>query len=132
MQETISLLENILLYSVIFFILCAFTGFIISLKSKNFRLFKKRLSFLNPTYYLFFSIITFSFVITLILKKHFVLIDALFAALLMTILFGGIKIYKLGKIKTAFENLKSFAVKKYCFDILICALFYLFITMDVI
>jgi hypothetical protein len=51
---------------------------------------------------------------------------------LISILFGGIKVYKFAKNKTAFENLINFAIKKYCFDILICAVFYLLIITDII
>ncbi|MDR1285526.1 MAG: hypothetical protein LBJ88_04915 [Campylobacteraceae bacterium] len=132
MQETIVLLHNILLYSVICLALCAFIGVVISLKSKEHKVFKRRLSLLNPTYYLFFSVITFSFMITLILKRHFVLIDAFFAAFLIFILFNGIKVYKFVKNEKTFENSISFATKKYCFDMLLCVAFYIFIITDII
>ncbi|MDR0579712.1 MAG: hypothetical protein LBG21_03825 [Campylobacteraceae bacterium] len=132
MQETLSLLKSTLLYSTVFFALCAFVGIIISFKSKEYRVFKKRLSLLNPTYYLFFSVITFSFIVTLALKGDFVLIDGFFALFLMLILFGGIKVYKISKNRVAFKNLSSFVLKKYCCDIVICIIFYYFITSDFI
>ncbi|MDR2342749.1 MAG: hypothetical protein LBD84_06905 [Campylobacteraceae bacterium] len=132
MQETLSLLKNILLYSTIFFALCALAGIIISLKSKEHKVLKKRLSFLNPTYYLFFSVITFSFIVTLALKGIFVLIDGFFALFLIFILFGGIKVYKIGKNRVIFENFSNFIFKKYCCDMAICIVFYYFTVSDLI
>ncbi|MDR1554939.1 MAG: hypothetical protein LBS39_02810 [Campylobacteraceae bacterium] len=132
MQETLLLLYNILFYGIIFFALCALMGVILSLKSKEYKILKKRIFLLNPTYYLFFSIITFSFIIVLALKKHFILIDLFFALFLAIILLGGIKIYKISKTKESFERFKSFAVKKYCCDMLVCAIFHFFIVLDAV
>ncbi|MDR3177387.1 MAG: hypothetical protein LBT96_00230 [Campylobacteraceae bacterium] len=132
MQETLSLLHGILLYSVALFGLCAFAGVIVSFKSKEHKVFKKRLSLLNPVYYLFFSVAAFSFIVTLALKRDFALAHGLFAVFLIIILFGGIRVYKISKNRAIFENFSSFAAKKYCCDILICAALYFIVMRDIV
>jgi hypothetical protein len=132
MQETLSLLNNVLFYSVVLFALCSFAGIVISLKSKEYKVFKKRLSLLNPTYYLFFSITVFSFIMISVLKRHFTQVNALFAIFLAIILFSGIKLYRVYKNRLAFEMSKNFAGKKYFCDILICAALYFFVISDII
>jgi hypothetical protein len=127
MEDTLSLLYVILLFSTVLFFLCASAGLTISLTSKKYEVFKKRLWFLNPTYYLFFSVIVFCLVVVLIMRASFVPVGVYFAIFLLLMLIGGMRIYKLGKSKASFETLKNYAYKKYFCDMLICIALYIVI-----
>ncbi|MDR3345735.1 MAG: hypothetical protein LBS73_01035 [Campylobacteraceae bacterium] len=119
MQETITLVFNIAFGAMLLFGLAAFVGLVIALASKEYNSLKKRYSLLNPTYYLFYSVVFFCLVVGLFLEQRFTLLDAAFIVVLIVVLISGIKMRKLSKKEANFTRFKSLLWKKYLCEILV-------------
>ncbi|MDR0761908.1 MAG: hypothetical protein LBF13_02525 [Campylobacteraceae bacterium] len=124
MDETIELVKNILSFSVFAFIASALTGFVLFCLADKKEILRKYFRAVMPMYYMFLAFILLCILLLLAFKSFQITFTESIALIVwMCVLFGAIKAYRLGK--KGCEKFKSFTVKKYAFDIILCLVVYI-------
>lgn len=120
MIETVKLtliLHNFFMFG---FMVLALIGLIISIKTTDYYIFKKRFKLLMPMYYMFFASLFFTGIIVLTINHFLLTFSSLFMLVVwFIILTTGIKAYKKSKNLDKKDDFIKFAQKKYSIDILI-------------
>ncbi|MDR0666413.1 MAG: hypothetical protein LBF71_03280 [Campylobacteraceae bacterium] len=119
MDDTIELVNSILSFSVLGFIITALTGFALFFFADKKEILRKYFRRVMPMYYMFLAFILLC-ILLLSAFKGFRITFIEIAALIVWIyaIFGALKAYKFGK--NGNEKFKSFTVKKYASDIILC------------
>jgi hypothetical protein len=124
MDETIELVTSILSFSFFAFIVTALAGFTLFCFADKNDILSKYFRAVMPMYYMFLAIMLLCTLLLLAFKSFRVTLIEI-AALIAWIcaLSSAVATYKLGKKNS--EKFKSFALKKYALDILLCFIVYL-------